>query len=314
MLRYSLVVIVGLILLACQPVQPISEGTEPVIDYDAPFLPEGIAIDKDGNFYVSLANQSELRKVTPDGTESVLTTLPTGGFGLLGLAVDAPGNVYAALATADSETNGVYRVDSDGMSERLPDSEAILVPNAMVFDQEGNLYVTDTVLGAVWLIPPDGQAELWLQDALLEGTGSFEFGVPIGANGIAYQNETLYVANTEKGSIVSIPVNIDGTAGTPNVLVDELTGVDGLAFDVNDNIYAVRVIGNELIRINLADTTKSVLATADDGLDGPASLVFGTGEDNREYVFITNFALGNTEKPDPGVVKFNVGVPGLPLP
>ena len=49
---------------------------ETVIDYDPPVLPEGIALDKSGNIYVSMANQSEIRKITPDGTESVLATLP----------------------------------------------------------------------------------------------------------------------------------------------------------------------------------------------------------------------------------------------
>ena len=113
----------------------------PVFDYEPPDLPEGIAIDKTGNIFVSLANQSELRKIAPDGTESLLATLPTGGFGLLGLAVDAPGNVYAGLATADGVTNGVYRISPDGTAVRLPGTEAIFIPNALVFDKQGNLYV-----------------------------------------------------------------------------------------------------------------------------------------------------------------------------
>jgi sugar lactone lactonase YvrE len=56
---------------------------EVVVDYDPPYLPEGIAVDKSGNIFVSMANQSEIRKITPDGAESVLATLPVGGFGLL---------------------------------------------------------------------------------------------------------------------------------------------------------------------------------------------------------------------------------------
>jgi sugar lactone lactonase YvrE len=287
-------------------------GVEPVIDYDFPFLPEGIALDKKGNIYVSLANQSELRKITPDGSESVLATLPIGGFGLLGLAVDASGNVYAALATTDPGTSGVYRVNRNGASERLPGSENISFPNSLVFDKQGNLYVTDTTLGAVWKIPRGGQAEPWLQDELLEGTGDFGFGIPIGANGIVYRKNTIHVANTEKGSIVSIPVNKDGSAGTPeNLIVDPgLSGADGLALDVHGDIYVVRVIGDELVRINMDNATLNVLAS--DGLDSPASLAFGTGKGNRQSVFIANFAL--ISNANPGVVKVDVGVAGLPLP
>lgn len=289
-----------------------SGGVEPVIDYDAPFLPEGIAMDKKGNIFVSLANQSEVRMITPDDTESTLATLPVGGFGLLGLTTDAPGNVYAALATADGVYNGVYRINRDGVSEQLPGSEAIFVPNALVFDKEGNLYVTDTVLGAVWRITREGSVVLWIQDDLLVGTGDFGFGVPIGANGVAYRNDTIYVANSEKSHIVSIPVNNDGSPGTPEILIanPDLLGVDGLALDVHGNIYATIVAQDKLVKINVDDASLTVLAS--DGLDGPASLVFGTGKGNRQYVFITNFALFSGE--NPGVVKVDVGVTGWPLP
>lgn len=289
-----------------------SGGVEPVIDYDPPFLPEGIAMDKQGNLFVGLANQSEVRMITPDGTESTLATLPAGGFGLLGLTTDAPGNVYAAVATADGVTNGVYRVDQDGVSEQLPGSEAIFVPNALVFDKQGNLYVTDSVLGAVWRIPRNGSAELWLQDDLLVGTGEFGFGVPIGANGIAYRHGTIYVANSEKAHIVRIPVNTDGSAGTPGILMagPDLFGADGLALDVHGNLYVANVVQNKLFRIDPDGTTLTLLAS--DGLDGPASLVFGTGKGNRQTVFITNFAL--LSGIDPGVVKVDVGVPGQPSP
>jgi sugar lactone lactonase YvrE len=310
----SLLVVMLALVLQPMPVGAAG-GVETVIDYSVynpPLFPEGLAIDKKGNIYVSIAEQAEIRRITPDGTESILTTLPAGGFGLLGLAVDAPGNIYAALASANPATGGVYRVSRDGVSERLPGSEAILVPNALVFDKQGNLYVTDTILGAVWLIPRGGQAELWLQDELLEGTGVLLGGnTPIGANGIAYRQGTLYVANTEKGTIVRIPVNSDGSPGTPDVLTDGIFGVDGLALDVLDNIYAVSVTDDKLVRVNLADTSLTVLVE-NDGLDGPASLAFGTGKGARKYVFIANFALFSGA--NPGVVKFDVGVLGLPLP
>jgi sugar lactone lactonase YvrE len=310
----ALGLIVVLIAVALTPIQVGADGgVESVVDYAPPFLPEGLAIDKTGNIYVSLANQSEIRKIAPDGTDTLLATLPAGGFGLLGLAVDAPGNVYAALATADGVTNGVYRVSRDGISEQLPGTEAILVPNGLVFDQRGNLYVTDTVRGAVWLIPRGGVAELWLEDALLQGTGVLGFGVPIGANGIVYRKGTLYVANSEQGHIVSIPVNDDGSPGTAQVLVDGLFGVDGLALDVNGNIYAASVTDNLLFRVDLADGGTTVLASQ--GLDGPASLAFGTGQGERKSIFVTNFALvTDPNVADPGVVKIDVGVPGLPLP
>jgi hypothetical protein len=182
--------------------------------------------------------------------------------------VDAPGNVYAGVATADGVTNGVYRVDRDGASERLPGSEAIFMPNALVFNKVGDRYVTDSIFSAVWRIPRGGTAELWLQDDLLVGTGAFGFGVPIGANGIAYRHGIVYVANSEKAHIVRIAVNQDGSPGTPEILVagDALFGVDGLALDVHGDPYAVNVAANMLLRFSMEDGSLTLLA--DSGLPG----------------------------------------------
>ena len=130
-------------------------------------------------------------------------------------------------------------------------------------------------------------------------------------------NVKLYVANTEKGQIVRIAINPDGSAGTPEVLVADpatLVGVDGLALDVHGNIFAVNVAANLLLQIALdgAPPVVTILATADDGLDGPASLAFGTGKGERQSLFITNFALLSGQ--NPALLKVDAGVPGQPLP
>ena len=71
---------------------------------------------------------------------------------------------------------------------RLPGTEAIVFPNGVTLDQRGNIYVTDMILGAVWRVPAGGgPAEPWFQSPLLLGSGIFEFGFPLGANGIAFR-------------------------------------------------------------------------------------------------------------------------------
>ena len=123
-------------------------------------LPEGIAIDKAGNIYVSLGPPlfvgggfGEIWKISPDGTETILAQFD-GGPPAAGLAVDASANLYYAYPSGEEDTQGVYRLTADGDTERLPGTEAIIVANGLAFDNDGNLYVSDSMLGAIWRIPP----------------------------------------------------------------------------------------------------------------------------------------------------------------
>jgi sugar lactone lactonase YvrE len=233
-----------------------------------------------------------------------------------GLAVDAPGNVYATFAF-NPDTQGVYRIDKSGDAERLPGTENILWANAIAFDDRGTLYITDSWIGAIWRVAQHGSAEVWLQHELLEGLNEIFGFPPVGANGIAYYHGSLYVANTEKGLLVRIPIMKGGTPGEPEVVVEgsELYGLDGITLDVHGNIYGALVLQNKLVKIDPHDVEITVLLTADDGLDMPASLAFGTGKGNRQTLFFTNFSLlGSHTGFGPAVLKIGIGIPGLPLP
>ena len=313
-------------LIALIIIPALAEGhVTTVVTYNpaAGELPEGVAVDKVGNIYVTLAPLSKIQKISPDGTVSDFASLPPptpAGVGLLGLAVDAPGNVYAALASGDPATQGVYRVNQNGVAQRIAGTEAITFPNALAFDKQENLYVSDTIFGAVWRIAPGGSVELWIQDETLEGfilpdPRSPPF--PIGANGIVHWKKDLYVANSTEAQIVRIPILKDGSAGMPEIIVKdpaELTPLDGIALDVHGDIYAVVIAQSKLVKIDPDTGTIANLATADDGLDFPASLAFGTGNSDRQSVFVTNFAIGPPGGAGPRLIKVDVGSPGLPLP
>ena len=279
-------------------------------------LPEGLAIGKTGTIFVSFPFTGELRTVSLDGSSHHFATLPTGGgFGPLGLAVDAPGNVYAGVRTTDPATQGVYRVTPDGTATRLPGSEAIAFANGLAFDQRGNLYVTDTILGAVWRIPRGGSAELWIQDDALEGDGSAGFGFPLGANGIAVRHNQVLVTVTEKASVVRIPIERDGSAGPLSVLAQApaLGGADGIALDVHGTIWVPVIAQSTIVRVAPDGSSIDTFATEDDGLNWASSIAFGTGRGARKTLYAVNFGIGSSA-PTPNVLAFDAGVPGDPLP
>lgn len=298
----------------------------PLVSFDpsAGELPEGLTAARTGELYATLAPRAEVVRIGADGEWSVYATLaaslPEGAPGALGLATDATGRVYAALASFDPATHGVYRIDRSGQATRLPGTEAIGFPNGVALDGHGSLYVTDSAAGAIWRIPPGGAAEVWIQDELLEGTGAFGLGVPIGANGIALGRSEVYTVNSEKGLVLRIPVARDGSAGElgvisgdPEAEMPALFGLDGLERDVHGRLYAVVNIQNRLVRID--PVTGAVTDLATDGLDFPASLTFGTAGGDQKSVFVTNFAFVDTgATAGPGVAAIDVGVPGRPLP
>ncbi len=334
------------------------------VPFDAALLqfPEGVAVDKVGNVYASTLLSpvgpvpflsDQLWKFSPSGTRSLLADFGPPGGGGCGLAVDAEGNVYFArnpvLPIGGTGSNGVYRVDRDGNIGLVSGTDQIGFPDALAFDQQGTLYVTEVVgvgpsgllQGGIWRVPKGGTAELWLRSELLTGLAPTLFPYPAGANGIAFYRGNLYVNNTDKALVLRIPVLPDGRPGQLEVWqqVQDMLGdvpsplaqaamaflpfmLDGLALDVHGNAYIAVPTRCAIIRINAADHSQQTIAVYPQvPLDAPLSLAFGTGDGERQSLFISNGGLAGVVLqgiplawPGPGIVRIDVTIPGLPLP
>lgn len=313
--------------------------------------PRGVAVDKAGNVYVSASviigadEYISIWKFTPDGEPSFLAEIGQGTIG--GLMVSAKGDLYIALAAGIDR--GVYRMDQKGNIELLPGSDQIFFANGLAFDNRGTLYITESVSltgppppfgqGGIWRIPRGGTAELCLRDELLTGTGVLGQPVPFGANGIVYYRDDLYVTNTEKETVLRIPVWPDGSLGLPEVwttlqevpespLAEGPLPVcgDGIILDVHGNLYVAVLTRSAVVRIdarNLSQETVAAFRIPVDSplsapLDFPASLFFGTGKGERQSLFVTNVGLGALFVPllpwaGSGLVKIDADVPGLPF-
>ena len=250
--------------------QDQTSSVETVLVLPAGNRPEGVAVSNRGTVYVgnrifdgTITNQ--ILAIHENGAIEVFATLPPsslGSQGLLGLAIDRSGHLYAALASFDPATHGVYRIGPDGADiERLTGSENIVFPNALTFDIYGRLYVSDS-MGAIWRYV-DGKFgnDPWTQDPLLEPLPNDPFGFPLpGANGIGfYPPNVLYVANTERSMLLRIDIALDGSAGAvvPVTAPFSLLTVDAIAVDAHGNVHAVlpgfTVLGTPpLVKVNTA--------------------------------------------------------------
>ena len=181
----------------------------------------------------------------------------------------------------------------------------------MTLDKEGNVYVTDTILGAVWRVPAGGgPAELWFQSALLEGSEIFGFGFPLGANGIAYRQNAVVVGNTEGvGSFASRSSPM--AAPVPSVSWRKVCppGVDGIAFDVHGNVWAAVIAQSTIVRVSPTGEVTTI-ATDADGLDWASSIAFGKNGD----LWAVNFAIGPPGGAGPALLRLDVGTKGQPVP
>jgi len=281
-----------------------SSRTQVIARFDATAgeLSEGVVVDADGTVYASLSPLGQLVRIGSDGEYEVVGTvegLQEGDVGMLGLAVHPDGSIYATVVSTNLDANGVWRIDVDtGAVERVPGTQQIGLPNGIAFATDGTMYVTDSIAGAVWRVPPDGTGTQWVQHALLEGDKHIGFPFPVGANGIALDEAsgTVYVAVLEQGTIVAIPIEDDGSAGEPvvNTTFTDAEGpvlVDGIALDAANILYVAQPFSNNVVRVTPAGDIETV-ATQADGLDGPASVAVAGTADDTQRLYISNFSVG----------------------
>lgn len=302
---------------------------------DSRQVPEGVALDRRGNMYVTLGppfftgvGYGAVIKIDPNGSWTTLAEFPDGP-APAGVVVDAFGHVYFALPDPFGPSGrpnvGVHRVKRGGGSERITGTEAMVLPNGLALDRRGALFASDSILGQIWRIPllarlgiGDRGVGPWLTDDLLTGCGQ------VGVNGIAFHRGDLLVANSDRGLLLRVPIGSDGRPGDPVVVAgdedcdptDELFSLDGIAIDRRGDVYGALVMQNRLVKIDQRTGAVVDLLDESDGLWNPASVAFGTHGRNRDRLYITNYAVLPPVPPanlGAAVLAYDTGAPGWPI-
>lgn len=211
------------------------------LDANLAQMPENITVDHSGNIYLAMSPLGEIWKLDSSGSfKEVVASFPKEDlFGVSGLRFDAQGDLYATNGSPKESAHSVWKIGSNGEKTLVAGTGSIPLPNDVVISDNQTLYIAGSITGAIWRVLPGDSAKIWVQDKVLEGTGDFGLGFPIGANGIAFVPGGFMVANTEKGQLVFVPMLQDGSAGQPSVVVADpsLFGLDGIAADPQGNIY-----------------------------------------------------------------------------
>ncbi|HXL38968.1 MAG TPA: SMP-30/gluconolactonase/LRE family protein [Myxococcales bacterium] len=263
--------------------------------------PEGIAVDAAGNVYVAdfdvdrTAGPGHIVVFDPSGRHPRVISVADSSNLLLGLDFHSlQGGIE--LLVIDFGAKNVLRVDprtgASSLFTTIPGG-AGAGPNALTFDESGNVYISDSFQGIIWQTGPGGGAPVvWAQSPLLTTTGV----PPFGANGLAFNKckkcETaLFVANTGNDTVAKIPV----ATRVAEVFVNGINGADGLAIDDDDNIWVVANQSDEIVVVEpvfgrviakLGDFDGLSQDRAPVGLLFPASLAF-----HGDQVYVTNLSL-----------------------
>jgi sugar lactone lactonase YvrE len=268
--------------------------------------PEGIAIDERGRVYATSFSPAPTAPICVlDRQGRIEDTLsvaagPAGVAALLGeLFVPGEGLYVTDFADGAAPNGRLLLVDPRSGGTRTV-AAGFAAPNAIARDKRGRLYVSDSFLGTISRVNPDGSDLVtWSQDPRFTTQGQ----PPFGANGLAFDADErfLYVANTGDSVVLRVPVERDGSAGTPEVFASgadldtrfvttqSLHGADGIAFDVGGNLW---VCANQANEIQVLSPGGEIVAryrgSGAAALDFPASLVF-----RGRRLFLTNLSLAD---------------------
>ncbi|OBG98442.1 hypothetical protein A5697_16205 [Mycobacterium sp. E3251] len=253
--------------------------------------PNGIALDRNGNFLIANWGLGMLQDLDPETGE--ITTVLSGQLDgcplrwLNFVLVDSVGALWCSVSTTgDDLMDTIARGTADGFIFRVaPDRQAARVaadgvsfPNCMALDRnEDYLYVVRTLTADVVRFPIEGET-LGPQE---------QFGPPLGG-----RRPDEY--GPDAGRFLADPE------------VSRRWGMaDGCAFDAEGNLWVTLVLANKIVAISPASAATTVIEDPDGALlQSPTSIAWG-GHDMRD-IYIGSITT-------PYVLKGRSSVPGLPL-
>jgi hypothetical protein len=122
-----------------------------------------------------------------------------------------------------------------------------------------------------------------------------------GANGVTFQQGAVWASNTDKGTLLRVPVTPAGTSGPVQVIASNLPGIDDFKFlSSRSSIAFVALNSQDEVAVVYPDGRSRIVLTAADGLDSPTDTAI---RDTRLYVTDGAFAAPHDAQPQEGRIN-----------
>jgi sugar lactone lactonase YvrE len=194
----------GVFAVACTSFAPSGTGAVVRVDLESGAVttvatettcPNGLAIDEEGNMFLTNILAGNVAKVTPEGVVSVFADGP-----LLAVAPVQPGlSAGPNDLTLDNEGNALYvtnigqstvvkiEINEDGTAGTISKFAAVPGPDGLAFDHSGRLYVTSPFTNGLFVVAPDGTASPLALDTTHESLSN--------PSNVALQGHQLYITS-----------------------------------------------------------------------------------------------------------------------
>jgi sugar lactone lactonase YvrE len=246
------------------------------------YNPTSIAVDAQGNFYVTDVDNYLIRKITPAGVVSTFAgsghvgfangTGTAASFGLpLGIAIDGNGNLYVADATnkliRKITPAGVVSTfagsGKDGEVNGTGTAASFKTPGSIAIDAAGNLYVTDYY--SIRKITPAGVVSTFADDGTPSGFSAG--GIAIDAAGNLYVTDSAHnqIRKITSAGVISVFAG-NGTKGSDDGKSASASFNEplGITFDSKGNLF----VGGSDYRVRMISTDGMVTTIAGNGVAG----------------------------------------------
>lgn len=211
---------------------------------------------------------------TAEGWALERLTRPSRLFGANGLRTGPDGRIYVAQVSGSQ----ISAIDvATGAIETIsPMGSDIVAPDDLVFDPDGNLYVTEITEGRVSVRAPDGKTRVLYGD------------LPC-ANPITFYQGRLFAGECRPGGRI---VELDRDGGDPRVLLENVPMPNAMEVGPDGMLYIPVMGSNEIWRVSLEGGAPQKVARE---LGVPDAVKF----DAQGHIVSTQVASGQVLRIDP---------------